>query len=714
MPARDEILGAFRGGIRPVPVSLPYRLGLGLVAFMMFLLPLVYLGVIVGAGYGVYYHATEHTGILKARGWVSLIVYLAPIVMGGVLVAFMIKPLFAKAPKQMDPILLVRSQEPLLFEFVEKICSIVGAPKPREIRVDCQVNASASFRRGMLSFLGNDLRLTIGLPLVAGLTLRQFAGVLGHELGHFAQGTGMRLTYLIRTINFWLYRVVYERDSWDEWLANASKSIDLRIGIFLYLARLLVWLTRRVLWVLMLLGHGISSFMLRQMEYDADRYEARLAGSETFRSTAERLPVLVFASQVAYSALQQSWMEQRLCDNFPALVVFELGTIPEEERARTLKESLERKAAFGDTHPPDRARIESAKKEREPGIFALEIPASRVFRDFDAVAKDATFLLYREVVGDEVSRKNLIPTEKLVKDQQGIDEDQKVRLRYFQGFHDADRIVAPGREALEAPPDPAAVLEELRSLRAQFERHAPGVPDQCRKAQEARETLVRTLQADALQGAGFKIDAKDWGFSAPAIARRSAHDEHQRRLKDLAPAHDLLRRRLALALRLYQVPEFAARVPDADLAEIAASVSTLDGLSEAYADILDLLRTFHAADILCRQIQEEIPEALATALLEELRVGHDRLGRLRARLDSVVYPFEHADGAATVGSYAIPAIPAADDLGQMMGRMDQTIDSLGLLIARLTGRLAYHAERMETAVGMAPLPEPQTERNANQ
>ena len=36
-----------------------------------------------------------------------------------------------------------------------------------------------------------------------------------------------------------------------------------------------------MLWVLMWIGHGVSSFMLRQMEFDADRYEARVAGSET-------------------------------------------------------------------------------------------------------------------------------------------------------------------------------------------------------------------------------------------------------------------------------------------------------------------------------------------------------------------------------------------------------------------------------------------------
>jgi hypothetical protein len=52
-----------------------------------------------------------------------------------------------------------------------------------------------------------------------------------------------------------------------------------------------VWQSRRILWALMHAGHGISSFMLRQMEYDADSYETKLAGSDAFESTASRLRV---------------------------------------------------------------------------------------------------------------------------------------------------------------------------------------------------------------------------------------------------------------------------------------------------------------------------------------------------------------------------------------------------------------------------------------
>src|SRR5205085_783656 len=191
---------------------------------------------------------------------------------------------------------LTPQSDPLLFEFVERICDLVGAAPPRRIDIDCDVNASASFRRGWLSLLsGRDLVLTIGMPLAAGLSLQQFAGVLAHEFGHFSQGAGMRLTYIIRSINFWFVRVVYQRDAWDEWLETAADELDIRVGWVIYVARACVWLTRRILWLLMYAGHLVAGFMLRQMEFDADKYETRLAGSHSFEATSRQLKLLGLA-----------------------------------------------------------------------------------------------------------------------------------------------------------------------------------------------------------------------------------------------------------------------------------------------------------------------------------------------------------------------------------------------------------------------------------
>ncbi len=283
--ANNQALEAFTATISRPRISWLYTIGLAIVAFAMVLLPAIYIALIALAGWGVLYHLTQDTWIFNGSGGMvfRMILYAGPAVAGGILVFFMLKPLFARRPKRAELLSLDPVEEPLLFAFVQRICQLVQAPMPCRIDVDCQVNASASLRRGLWS---RDLVLTIGLPLAAGLDMRQFAGVLAHEFGHFAQGAGMRLTYVIRNINFWFARVVFERDKWDQQLEQSAKRVDFRVGVMLHAARGCVWLTRRILWALMHAGNAISCFMLRQMEYDADGYESKVAGSDAFESTA--------------------------------------------------------------------------------------------------------------------------------------------------------------------------------------------------------------------------------------------------------------------------------------------------------------------------------------------------------------------------------------------------------------------------------------------
>src|SRR4029450_10901664 len=98
---------------------------------------------------------------------------------------------------------LTPQSDPVLFAFIARVCEQVKAPLPSRVDVDCRINASAHFRRGLWSLHSNDLVLTIGLPLVAGLTMEEFAGVLAHEFGHFAQGAGMRVTDVGRERGNW-------------------------------------------------------------------------------------------------------------------------------------------------------------------------------------------------------------------------------------------------------------------------------------------------------------------------------------------------------------------------------------------------------------------------------------------------------------------------------------------------------------------------------
>jgi Zn-dependent protease with chaperone function len=418
-PGSPEILNAFQSDISPVRVSWLYQIGLVLVAVMMVILPLIYLMMIMAAGWGVYYYAIHAKFMLTSMAGggriyvLKLVAYLAPLFIGCVLVIFMIKPLFAHRPKRAQPLALNLGVDATMFAFIAKICETVGAPMPKRIDLDCDLNASAGFRRGAASLLGNDLVLTLGLPLVAGLNMQEFAGVIAHEFGHFTQGFGMRLSYVIRSVNGWFARVVYERDAWDVWLASwVDDAGDWRVMIVGCLAQLAVGFSRLLLKLLMYFGHGISCFLLRQMEYHADIYEIKLAGSQAFEQTTKRLSVLGFSSQECYESMRTAWnTNRRLPDNFPALLSKMESKMPEEVRTQIEDTVGLSQTGLFDTHPSPGDRIQRARQAGDPGVFHLNYPATMLFANFDAVSKQVTFRHYTDDIGLPCNMAALVPVE---------------------------------------------------------------------------------------------------------------------------------------------------------------------------------------------------------------------------------------------------------------------------------------------------------------
>ena len=467
----SAIAAAFQGGIPRSKLPAAYRLGIVVVSVVMVLLPLCYLGLIAMVGFGLYFYAVHGVGIVGSvhgrAGLYTLLVYLAPLAAGAILILFMIKPLFARPAGQDRIRSITPRSDPLLFAFVERLCEAVGAPMPRRIDVNVEVNASAGFRRGFLSMLsGNDLVLTIGLPLAAGLDLRQFAGVLAHEFGHFSQGAGMRLTYLIRAISFWLTRVVYQRDEWDERLAAWAEELDVRLGIVLHLARLCVWATRRVLWVFMMVGHAVAGMMLRQMEFDADRQETWLAGSDAFEATSRRIAVLAMASQGAQADLGFFYQEGRLGDNLPRLIMANVEQIPQEALAALEKHLDGETTGWLDTHPCHKARVQNARRESAPGIFRLDLPATVLFGDFDHLSQSATWDYYRSIFGPRFKPTDMHPIDDLLA-RQNVEKVAIESLeRYCSGRFNAIRPVPLPGAMLAPPEDPRETAERLRGARA--------------------------------------------------------------------------------------------------------------------------------------------------------------------------------------------------------------------------------------------------------
>jgi hypothetical protein len=190
--------------------------------------------------------------------------------------------------------------------------------------------------------------------------------------------------------------------------------LDFRIGWILQLARVAVFLSRRILWLLMMIGHIVSGFMMRQMEFHADAHEARLVGAAVFESTTRQLTRLEVSHQAALSDIGHFVDAGKLPDDLPSLVMARSQAIP-HKLEKTLNEHVETaKTGWFDTHPAPQARIRRAARERDEPVFGDERPASELFSDFKALSRGVTADLYRGYFGSRFQPSLMFPTEELL------------------------------------------------------------------------------------------------------------------------------------------------------------------------------------------------------------------------------------------------------------------------------------------------------------
>ena len=419
-----ELTEALAGRLKLPRISVFYQIGLLLVAIFMVLLPVVYLGFAVLLAWCTYWYASNAKLILGSfdegihMSFIRLITYLGPVLGGVIGVFFMFKPILARAPKSAEPLELNPSQHPRVYQLIEHLCRALRVPMPKQIHLISDTNAYAGFRRGWRSMLGNDLAMGIGLPLVAGMNTRQLTEVISHELGHCTQWLAMRLYAVIESINRWFLRVVYQQDSWDvafeDWCRSGEKTRFRSLVVFV---RFEVWFTRKILWVLMWLGHAASCFLSRQMEYHADACGMAVVGSDCFESSTLRLRELIVLQSLSYQFLGPIWKKRhQLPDNLPDFLKHFESKLPADFQEKARLTLLNEQAGFFATHPTDVQRIQRARQRGVAGIFTIEKPARLLFNDFEATARILTARHYRRNFLLPVTDHMLKPVEEFLEE----------------------------------------------------------------------------------------------------------------------------------------------------------------------------------------------------------------------------------------------------------------------------------------------------------
>ena len=417
-----QLATAFDGPLERRQISVGYHVGIALVAVAMVLLPVVYFGIIAGTVWLVWYHITHsvvmfQSGIRYGRAIIFIgAIYVAPIIAGGMLVLAMILPLLWRSKRGPRPLWVDRREQPILYAYVEKLCETMRAPRPYRIDIVAAANASAHVDNGFFGLFRRRLVLTLGLPLARSMSLRQFTGVVAHELGHFSQGSSMRLSYVVHNINRWFARMAYGRSGIDD-LLDESLNGDSHWSFLLIalMGRCVIGLARLVLKAMAIVSHGLTMNLSRHAEYDADRQAARIVGGEAMGEALQATPFLDAAHTLALEKAQAGWRRRRLPDDLVLATHALHRHLPPELKDSLTAQILTREASWFDTHPPLYQRVAALKKSKLKGVLKLDAPATVLFKDFDELSKMATLDTYQSILGDALQPEHLVETKVVVK-----------------------------------------------------------------------------------------------------------------------------------------------------------------------------------------------------------------------------------------------------------------------------------------------------------
>lgn len=380
-------------------VSILHRLNALIVACMMLILPLLYLGFIAGVAWLTWWHTTHnYVWMTYVRGRVTIFLaalYGFLVIAGFLWVLSLIRPIFSRVSFENPEEGLEREDQPVLFELADVIADVVGSPHPDKIILSFDVNASASYETMFFGLFRKNFTLTLGIPLIAGLNVDELAGVIAHEFGHFSQKGSMFLHRMIYKINLWFAMAVYGTSMVDHMIHSTTDDEEASIfSIMGFLLWILVGLGRIVLWCLMMLGLFFSSSLLRRTEYDADRYEIGLVGSDLFKSTSKKIISLNIAFSLAEQYTLGSNQGLRLPDDF---AIFTAGISERSEiiRKKMIKHIRTEKHSFYSSHPTTLSRIEVAQKLDMEPLYKCNLPAKLLVVGFTDITQSITMEIYR-------------------------------------------------------------------------------------------------------------------------------------------------------------------------------------------------------------------------------------------------------------------------------------------------------------------------------
>jgi Zn-dependent protease with chaperone function len=392
---------------------------------------------------------------LQGFAVVSVILFLLCVPMF-VLFLYMLKNLFRFGRKEKtDHVEILEDEHPRLFDFIYRVCDETGAPYPKRVFVNFEVNAMA-FSDGNSFwhlFIPTEKNLLIGLGLVNAINLTEFKALLAHEFGHFSQKSTKLGAYVYTAFGI-INQIVDGRD-WFDRIIEGWCCLDPRIAWPGYITFGVLWILRRVLmglrYAIFIFHQGLS----RQMEFNADLVAVSVTGSD---APVHLLYRCIFADRCLNQSIHdiQTAMDHHL---------YTADMFYHQSHAATFLRRREKKPQMGDppvlpadptktttvfepdddeqanmwsTHPANHDRERNAKEHYIRSQFDERSPWL-LFDNVEQLRADVTYKFYRVHFK---AKKDMVQAE--ADEIQSFIDDERAETTYdakYQGLYDFRNLV---------------------------------------------------------------------------------------------------------------------------------------------------------------------------------------------------------------------------------------------------------------------------------
>lgn len=465
-----------------VPVDLTeltpaYRQRVVLVLLSIIVFLILYFGLIFLSGWLAYKLFTWPT--LPGQGvlWVVRIIAAVPCTL---LFLFLVKNLLKWSPAEKSyDIEIFPDEHPRLFDFIERLCEETGAPPPRRVFVNFEVNGFASYNISLFHlFVPAAKNLTIGLGLVNAINLTEFKAFLAHEFGHISQKS-MKLGSYVYSARRIISDLVYGYDFFDRFI-DGWRSLDVRLSWPAWMFYGILWTLRKfmggMLEGIFYLGQSLS----RQMEFNADLVAVSVAGSDA--------PVhLLYKSWFGECCLRQAELDLRAARDHDLLSsdVFyhqnkaadfvrrkakdphlgEPPPLPADPRAttRVFKPDHDEQAGMWAAHPADYDREKNAKYDYVRTAFDERTPWI-LFDNMDELRERVTVKFYRFCY--RAPRELLVSPPEVVQEFIDGEHAETTYDPKYQGLYDARNLLLGDLGELAAAKTGAKDVANLAQIHA--------------------------------------------------------------------------------------------------------------------------------------------------------------------------------------------------------------------------------------------------------